>query len=158
MTVDDPQTLLIARLLEYKRFKEAAASLDELAQDNRFAIPRPTTNGNGASADDAGYVLAGEVTPFHLWAAFQGVLSRAKETATGEIIRPRFTVAMKVAEIAGRLKKAPSGLRFFSLFPADVTKLEVIITFLALLELIRMRRLRIAQPRAFGEIHLYPVS
>jgi len=151
----DPRAELVARLLEYRRYKEAASALDELSRENRFVLSRPSINGNGNGNGNAQVVLAGEISAFHLWAAFQAVLSRAQETAVGEVIRPRFTVAMKVAEITARLRRAAEGLSFFSLFPEEVTKLEVIVTFLALLELIRMGRVRISQPRRFSDIVLY---
>jgi len=149
----DPRADFISRLLEYRRYKDAAGALDEMAQQNRFVVPRSPVNGNG-SAPEAGFVITGEVSAFHLWEAFQQVLSRAKEQVPGEIVRPRFTVAMKVAELQARLKRRPEGISFFSLFSEDVTKLEVIITFLALLELIRQGQVRIAQPKCFGDITL----
>jgi segregation and condensation protein A len=84
------------------------------------------------------------------------VWSRAREPEAGEIPRPRITVAMKIAEISNRLLWSPEGISFFSLFSSDVTKLEVIVTFLAILELIRLRRLKVRQPRPFAEIMVYP--
>jgi segregation and condensation protein A len=152
----DPRAELVARLLEYRRYKEAAGTLDELAQESRFVLGRPVLNGNGNGngSGSAGFVLSGEVSAFHLWAAFQEVLSRAKETTPGEVIRPRFTVGMKVALIAAHLRRAPGGLSFFSLFSEEITKLEVIVTFLALLELIRQKRVRISQRQPFGDILL----
>lgn len=150
----DPRAELVARLLEYRRYKDAAGALEQMAQESRFVLGRPTTNGNGNGHTNGGVNIAGDVTAIHLWAAFQEVLSRAKETKVGEVIRPRFTVAMKIAEIAARLRRSPEGISFFSLFPESTTRLEVIITFLALLELIRMGQVRISQPRPFGDIHL----
>ena len=151
----DPRAELVARLLEYRRYKDAAVALDDLAKENRFVLARPANN---EAEEEAGIVLAGQVSAFHLWAAFQEVLSRAKETAAGEIIRPRFTVAQKIAEIAARLRRAQQGISFFSLFPENVTKLEVIVTFLALLELIRLGQVRISQPQVFSDIQLFAPS
>ncbi|NIM05944.1 MAG: segregation/condensation protein A [Armatimonadetes bacterium] len=151
---EDPRAELIARLLEYRRYKEAATTLDDLATENRFVLSRPPLNGNGNGNGNGAFVLAGDVSAFRLWAAFQEVLSRAPETAVGEVIKPRFTVTMKIAQIAAKLRRATEGLSFFSLFPEGVTKLEVIVTFLALLELIRQRRVRITQPETFGDILL----
>ena len=151
----DPRAELIARLLEYRRYKDAAGTLEQLAQENRFVVTRPDVVVNGYGNGNGGVTIEKNSTAFHLWAAFQEVLSRAKETKVGEIIRPLFTVAMKVAEILAKLRRAKDGLSFFSLFAEDTTKLEVIITFLALLELIRMSQVRISQPQPFSDIMLY---
>ncbi len=151
----DPRAELVARLLEYRRYKEAAGALEELAQENRFVLSRPMVNENGNGNGNGEIRLAGEVSAFRLWAAFQEVLARATETAVGEVIRPRFTVAMKIVEISARLRHMPDGIAFFSLFPEGATKLEVIVTFLALLELIRQGQVRISQKRLFGEILVF---
>jgi segregation and condensation protein A len=99
--------------------------------------------------------MLNEVSPFDLWAAFQSVLNRVREPRPGELTRPRFTVAQKIAAIAARLRWAKEGIRFVDLFVESATRLEVIVTFLALLELIRLRRLRVAQEGSFGEIRVY---
>jgi segregation and condensation protein A len=151
----DPRAELVARLLDYKRYKDAAGDLEQRAQEQRFVVPRPAAVSNGYGNGNTGFVLANDVSAVHLWAAFQQVLTRARENPVGEIVRPRFTVAMKITEISARLRRNPDGLSFFSLFPESTTKLEVIITFLALLELIRMGQIRISQPKAFADIQLF---
>jgi len=151
----DPRAELISRLLEYRRYKDAAGTLDKMAEENRFVITRPTINGDDNGNGNGAIVLPDEISVVHLWVAFQQVLSRAKDAVVGEVLKPRFTVAMKIAELSSRLQHAPDGLSFFSLFPENVTKLEVIITFLALLELIRQGQVRISQPKHFGDIKVY---
>jgi segregation and condensation protein A len=151
----DPRAELISRLLEYRRYKDAAGTLDKMAEDNRFVITRPVINADGNGNGNGAIVLADEISVVHLWVAFQQVLSRAKDVVVGEVLKPRFTVAMKITELSSRLLHAPDGLSFFSLFPENVTKLEVIITFLALLELIRLGRVHISQTQAFGDIKVY---
>jgi segregation and condensation protein A len=73
-------------------------------------------------------------------------------------VRPRFTVAQKIAAIAARLRWATEGIRFEQLFDDEATRAEVIVAFLALLELIRLRRARVAQDGLFGEIRVYPAG
>ena len=153
----DPRAELVARLLEYKRYKRVAEELRARAELQRFVFSRRTlTNGNGNG--DAHPVLElSDVSAFDLWAAFQNVLTRVKEPVEGEVVRAPFTVAQKMAAVASRLKWSnEEGIRFEDLFDEVVTRLELVVVFLALLELIRLRRVRVAQERNFGEIRVYP--
>lgn len=155
--VGDPRAALAARLLEYRRYKLVAEELRARAEVQRLIFSRrELTNGNGNGDGERPYLMLNEVSPFDLWAAFQSLLNRVKEPTTGELARPRFTVAQKVAAIASRLRWAESGLRFAELFEESVTRLEVIVTFLALLELIRLRRVLVVQEGFLGEIRVYP--
>jgi segregation and condensation protein A len=81
-----------------------------------------------------------------------------KEPPTGELARPRFTVAQKIAAIASRLKWSTEGLQFVELFEGDVSRIEVIVSFLALLELVRLKRARVLQDGLLGEIKVYPIE
>jgi len=153
----DPRAALVARLMEYRRYKAVAEELRARAELQRFVFSRgELTNGNGHH--DQAYLMLNEVSTFDLWAAFQSLLSRARETPTGEVVRPRFTVAQKMAAIAARVRWCEDGIRFLDLFDEQATLIELIVTFLALLELIRLRRVRVAQQRLLGEIRVYPVK
>ncbi|MCJ7750760.1 MAG: segregation/condensation protein A [Armatimonadetes bacterium] len=157
----DPRAELVSRLLEYRRYKRVAEELRARAEIQRFVFSRRTlTNGEGngnGNGDSQPVLELSDVSAFDLWAAFQNVLSRVKEPAQGELVRARFTVAQKMAAVASRLKwSKEEGIRFEELFDEAVTRLELVVTFLALLELIRLRRVRVAQERNFGEIRVYP--
>ena len=164
----DPRAALVARLIEYRRYKAVANELRARAEVQRFVFSRHhLTNGNGngngqhsqPSFGERPYLMLNEVSGFDLWAAFQSVLNRAKEaSASGEVVRPRFTVGQKIAAIASRLRWAEEGIGFVDLFDENATRAELIVTFLALLELIRLRRARVAQERLFGEIRVYPIA
>ncbi len=154
----DPRAELVQRLLEYRRYKQVAEELRARAELQRFVFSRRELldgDENGNSHDRPVLELS-DVSAFDLWAAFQNVLGRVKDSPRGEVARPRFTVPQKMAAIAARLKwSEEDGLRFEDLFEEDVTRLELVVTFLALLELIRLRRLRVAQAQLFGEIRVY---
>ncbi|HUU53954.1 MAG TPA: segregation/condensation protein A [Armatimonadota bacterium] len=152
----DPRAELVARLLEYRRYKRVAEELRARAEIQRFVFSRrDLVNGNGAETQPV--LQLNEVSAFDLWAAFQNVLGRVKEPAEGEVVRARFSVAQKMAAVASRLKwSQEDGLKFEDLFDEAVTRIELVVTFLALLELIRLRRVRVAQERIFGEIRVYP--
>ncbi len=158
--VGDPRAALVAQLIEYRRYKAVADELRARAEIQRFVFSRrDLVNGNGNGHQDPAYLLLNQVSSFDLWAAFQTLLSRAAEAPTGgEVVRPRFTVGQKVAAIVARLRWAPEGISFVDLFDEGATRLELIVTFLALLELIRLRRVRVAQQQLFGEIRVYAMD
>ena len=146
---EDPRWELVRQLIEYKKFKEAAAHLHgrEVAREGMF--PRMV------AAEDAVERPLGEVSVFDLINAFNKILRRieSKKEDLREIFEENFTVADKIDLI---LKMAAQGvsLKFTELFTDAASRGEVVITFLALLELIRMKQLRCVQPEAFGEIEL----
>jgi segregation and condensation protein A len=149
----DPRAALVERLLEYRKYQEAAATLSERAEFQRWVFSRSLL---GQGEDEGGYLMLNAASAFDLWAAVQRVLERAQESPVAELRRPRVTVAMKIAQIAARLREAgDEGVDFLDLFPDLVTRIEVIVTFLAVLEMIRRQAIRVLQKRAFGDIRIY---
>ena len=148
---DDPRWDLIRQLIEYKKFKEAAAQLQvrQLEQERIFA-----RNSGGADALTPAILALGEVGIFQLINAFQAVLKRveAREDLR-EIFGEHFTVSEKIDWILQRVADGVP-LRFSELFVTLASRVEIVVTFLALLELIRLRQVRATQPNAFDEIEI----
>lgn len=147
---DDPRWELIRQLIEYKKFKDAAGFLcqREIEQEARFALQPEKPD-----PDDEPPPLA-EVSIFDLIRAFQNVLKRFEESHDlGDIVDDRFTVADKIEMLLEQLSPGQSA-RFDQLFRDAATKAEVIVTFLAVLELMKMNQLRICQNGVFGEIEI----
>ena len=150
----DPRAALVERLLEYRRYQEAAATLSERAEFQRWVFNRSLLGQE--DDDEGGYLMLNAAGAVDLWAAVQRVLARAQESAVAELRRPRITVAMKIAQISARLREAgEEGVDFLALFPEMVTRLEVIVTFLAVLEMMRRQAIRVLQKRAFAQIRIY---
>jgi segregation and condensation protein A len=152
---DDPRWDLIRQLIEYKKFKEAAAQLHvrELEQERIF-----TRDGGSSIALAEAPLRLGEVGIFQLINAFQNVIKRAEAREDlREIFTEHFTVSDKIDTI---LKRVAGGvrLRFSDLFGALASRVEVVVTFLALLELIRLKQVRVAQPNPFDEIEIAAAS
>jgi len=148
---DDPRWELIRQLIEYKKFKEAAGHLREreAAQENLYArVPAAPD-----LAPDAENLLVEEVGIFDLIRAFQNVLKRRtpKEEDLREIFEENFTVADKIDHVL-RLINSGVSLKFEEMFPDQASRTEIVVTFLAMLELIRMKQLRVRQDQHFGEI------
>ena len=159
--VGDPRAQLVARLIEYRRYKAVAEELRMRAEAQKYVFSRAEIvpidgNGNGNGHQERPFLEMDHVSTFDLWAAFQSVLNRVREPEAGEVVRPRFTVAQKIAAIAAQVKWSREGVQFVELFSGDVARTEMIVTFLALLELIRLHRVRVVQEAIFGEIWIYP--
>lgn len=148
---DDPRWELIRQLIEYKKFKEAAAQLRERERLLEALFPRGPSPADAAEADAT--LGIEEVGIFDLIHAFQRVLKRAaaRREDLREIFAENFTVADKIDSLL-RLTEPGTPLRFEECFPEMASRAEIVATFLALLELIRLKQLRVRQEAAFGEI------
>ena len=146
---DDPRWELIRQLIEYKKFKDAAGflSLRELEQEGRFAH-QPDTHEIPPTEPAA---LA-PVSIFDLIRAFQNVLKRFEESHDfGDIIDDRFTVSDKIELLMAEFLPGQAR-RFDELFQSATTKAEVIVTFLALLELMKLNQIIVRQRELLGDI------
>ena len=148
---DDPRWELIRQLIEYKKFKDAANTLAHKArqQEDVFAHvgEKPVTPDQNAAP------LA-EISIFDLIRAFQGVLKRFEEAHDlGDIIDDRFTVSDKMDLLLDTISPGQS-IPFKSLFASASTKSEVIVTFLALLELMKLNQFVVCQDKVLGEIEI----
>ena len=149
---DDPRWELIRQLVEYKKFKDAAGFLHrrEIEQERIFAHSPLKEK---KPADEAPLPLA-EASIFDLIRAFQNVLKRFEEARDfGDIVDDRFTVSDKIDHLMTTIPPGRS-LSLQSLFEKATSKVEVIVTFLALLELMKMKQFRARQTSLLGEIEI----
>jgi segregation and condensation protein A len=148
---EDPRWELIRQLVEYRKFKDAAAQLQsrELEQESTFPrLPARPDPVDPAAAPRA------EASLFDLISAVGQVLKRVQEReGPREIYEDPWTVSQKIEHLRDLLQERPR-LRFSELFAQTTTRSEVVATFLALLELIRLRAVTAVQSAAFGEIDL----
>lgn len=143
----DPRAELMARLLEYQKFKEAASFLSKKEFDARDIFYRskiPTF-----SEED----LYLESTLFDLLDAFKGVLAGAGDEIK-ELIYEEIPLEAKIREVLDRLE-GTGALSFGEIFKPGRPRRELVITFLALLELIRLKQVIAKQTDHFGEIMIY---
>ena len=148
----DPREALVRRLLEYRQFKEAARYLSELAETYGGRYPRLVEAVAPLAGDLKG--LEG-VTLDDLVRAFATILAALRETPE-VVVRPEeVTVPEKMEAILGLLAATSGPVTFRACFSGQASRMEVVVTFLALLELIRLGRVRVRQDRTFGEIVLY---
>jgi len=146
---EDPRWDLVRQLVEYKKFKDMAAQLQEheLYQENVFDF-------GGRSVvitepEDPGLVLQ-DISLFDLLSAFSDVLKSAKPESI-EITGDHFTVADKIDHVLRTVRKRKQ-VSFKSLFSEMASRNEIICTFLALLELLRLRQVNTTQHTHLGDI------
>jgi segregation and condensation protein A len=146
---EDPRWELVRQLIEYKKFKDAAGHLQlrELARENIFSrIPD--------KPDFQAERPLGEVSIFDLINAFQTVLKRLdKKEDLREIFEENYTVSDKI-DLIMKMIASDVPLKFPELFAHAASRTEIVVTFLALLELIRLKQLAVTQSQEFGEIEL----
>jgi segregation and condensation protein A len=148
---DDPRWDLIRQLIEYKKFKEAAAQLHARALEQERIFTR---DGGAATAVVEAPLPLGEVGIFQLINAFQNVIKRVEvREDLREIFGEHFTVSDKIDTILQRIAGG-ARLRFSDLFGAIASRVEIVVTFLALLELIRLKQVRASQANPFDEIEI----
>ncbi|MEO6034265.1 MAG: segregation/condensation protein A [Verrucomicrobiota bacterium] len=146
---EDPRWELIRQLVEYKKFKDAAAQLQvrELEQENIF--PRVPGKLDFATERPAS---RGDVSIFDLVNAVNAILKRVvQRDDPRDIFEDKWSVSEKIEELV-KLISERAAVKFSELFAGATSRSEVVCTFLALLELIRLKQLTCVQPEHFGEI------
>ncbi len=147
----DPREELVQRLLEFQRYKEAAGILHQQAQIRAATWTRPETL--LPRFDDAGEEML-EAGLYDLIAAFKELLDRRKALLAHEVEAEGPPVEERMGQLLGMIREGES-LEFLELFASLDTKAEMIVTFLALLELVRLKRVRVYQRGTFGSIRVF---
>tara|TARA_B110000116_G_scaffold172869_1_gene149497 strand:- start:263 stop:1054 length:792 start_codon:yes stop_codon:yes gene_type:complete len=147
---EDPRAELMRRLLEYQRYKEAAFELRQKEYDQQQLFTR---SGDVVLDKSEGELMI-EANVFDLLTAFQKVLKEKSFKNNYEIKITTLSVSDRIGDILEILNTSES-VTFDSLFTTLNTKQEVIVTFLAILELMRMQLIRSQQARPFDVIRLY---
>ena len=148
---EDPRWELIRQLVEYKKFKDAANYLEKREVENQKFYSAEQQFCDDLEEEGEPIVNVGI---FELIQAFQGVLKRFDdEDDLTEIADDRFTVSDKIDYLITNISKGQK-VKFYQLFEEASTKSEVLVTFLALLELIRLNEFQVRQNGILGEIEL----
>ena len=149
---EDPRQELVKRLLEYEKFKEIAQNLREResGQQEIFKRPKPEEKEEGPEAQGEVYF---EASLFDLITAFSQALEDVPKEIFYEVVKDEFTVEDKVHSLL-HLMLLENSVQLSRLFKEAKNKIEIVVTFLAVLELIRMREIVARQKGLFGEIEI----
>jgi len=149
--LEDPREALVRRLLEFQRYKDAAGLLHQMGEIRAATFLRPETV--IPSFDDAGEEML-EAGLFDLIGAFKEMLERRKTQLAHEVASGGKSIEQRIEEVLDLIKEGES-LEFLELFRSQETKADMIVTFLALLELIRLKRVKVYQRGIFGPIRVF---
>ena len=151
MEEEDPRSELIKKLLEYKKFKEAADRLAAIEATTSQQYTRKTEERPVPEIEDENAFF--ETSIFDLLTAFSKILKEVPRETFYKVVKDKFTVSDKIHDIVHTLVNEPK-IYFSRLFKAAESKIEIIVTFLAVLELIRLKEIIIVQQEPFGEIEI----
>ncbi|HUR46263.1 MAG TPA: segregation/condensation protein A [Candidatus Saccharimonadales bacterium] len=149
---DDPRWELIRQLVEYKKFKDAAAELQRLEVEQENIYPRIAAK---PEFEEEAPALKPNVSVFDLINAVNSILKRFNQARRDErdIFEDKWTVSEKIELLRSEVLRLPS-LKFSALFAEATSRTEVVVTFLAVLELIRLKVIEAQQSENFGEIEI----
>jgi segregation and condensation protein A len=148
---EDPRAELVKRLLEYERFKQIAETLREKENTQKEVFKRPKVEVEKGPSDSKEVYF--EASIFDLINAFSQALKDVPKEVFYEVIKDEFTIEEKVHTLLHLLLVEPS-VRVSGLFSKAKNKLEVIVTFLAILELVRMKEVVLYQTSLFDDIEI----
>ncbi len=162
---EDPRAELVRRLLEYTQYKSAAQELLKRSEDRMQCVSRPDIVAT-LPQPKIEHEFAVDTDSFNLWKALQEVLARAEAAGPTirEVTRPRVSIRQQMMYILKQLENSgANGIIFADIFfNADcdfpLTRTTIIITFLAVLELMRMHRIIIIQKELFGSIRIASIQ
>ena len=146
--LEDPRAELVRRLLEYQSYQDSSTHLRKREDIWKNVFQRPATDRDSFEFEEEPTLIDANV--FDLISAFRKLLEKAPEQ-TLEITRETLTVSDRINFILERLENE-DGIRFEDLFKEGFTKVTLIVTFLALLELVRLGLSKIYQEKSFGQI------
>ncbi len=150
---EDPRDELVRRLQEYKIFKEIAEQLKQKEANRQDLFPRKMDDELARElTEDAAEVYV-EANLFDLINAFSKALEKFKEDSVYQVDKEEFTVEEKIHVVLHGLLQSPT-LRLTDLFGQARNKMEVIVSFMAVLELIRLKEIKVMQKRLFSDIDI----
>jgi segregation and condensation protein A len=147
---EDPREALIRRLLEYQKYKQAAVDLAARGISGNDVFPRGAVL---ETAVNPGLPPLAAIPLYSLVEAFQGVLGRAKVKMSHDIVADRVSLSDRIAELADLLRTRRR-MTFDDLFEGVATRFDLVITFLALLEMCKLRMTRLFQTEPLAPIYV----
>lgn len=147
---EDPREELVRNLLEYRKFKEAASHFADRESDRRKVFTRPAVRPPEGEKDTS----LMEVSIFDLVDAFKKVMEDLKNQISYRIEKETYTIEEKIDLIRDRIA-SNSEILFTELFSGEIDRLEIIVTFLAILEMARIGELSARQMTSSGDVWLF---
>ncbi len=151
---EDPRAELVRQLLEYKRFKEVAESFVEIEEKQRRIFPRVYFKwAKKYEAEETDEEFLKDVSIFDLLTAFKSVLDNMPKDSSHQVGAIGVTIEEQIANLL-KLLEENERLVFSDLIKKYQERITIVVTFVAILELIRTHRIVIQQASLFGEIYI----
>ena len=151
--IEDPRDELVRRLEEYQRFKEIAEELKEKEAARRDLFGREMSEAATKQLHDDAKETYFEASLFDLINALSDALKRTPDEVIHEIVKEEHTVEQKIHDILHLLLNE-NAVKLTDIFKKTRSKIEAIVTFLAILELIRLKEIKAVQKELFGDIEV----
>ena len=155
--IDDPRAQLVAQLLEYQRFKEVSTDFGKLENDRRRYFSRAVPEEIRNKLNSNGEELLDDVSLFDLLTAFKRALDSIPKVTVHQVNVVKVTMEEQVKFVFDKLGKR-SYMLFSELTKSVKNKIELIVTFMAILDLIRLQFLSAKQTDNFGEIRMVAIQ
>jgi segregation and condensation protein A len=152
---EDPRNELVERLIEYKKFKEAASDLKSLEQERGLMYTKPPSDLTEYAKEIKTENTDLDISLYDMLGAFQKLLRRKKlqKPMSTKIARQEISIEKRMDEIIYFLKASGTRTSFNDLFP-DSDREHIVVTFLAILELIKRKEIDVQQEQNFAEIYM----
>jgi segregation and condensation protein A len=156
---EDPREELMKRLIEYRKFKEAAQSLKERELDTNQIFTRPPTDFEQFKNSEAPIINNGDVTIFDMIGALQKLFQRKEwqKPLETRVHRQEIPIQERMDQIMSYLANVKGGVLFHELFPSQ-HRSHIVATFLAILELMKKREITCIQEENFTNILIYQMG
>jgi segregation and condensation protein A len=150
---EDPRDELVERLIEYRKYKEAALDLKTLEEERGLLYTKPPSDLSDFAKERQSERTELNVSLYDMLAAFQKLMRRKKlqRPMATKITRQEVSIEKRMSEIMECLKQQHLRVNFHDLFPLPA-KEHIVVTFLAILELIKRKEINVEQQENFGEI------
>jgi segregation and condensation protein A len=149
----DPKSELQRKLAEYQRFRQNVEALRRQIEGHSLVHSRGCDEEQAFTPDT---IPLQSVSVFDLLSVFKQLLLRAVDDQPAVLEKRQWSVSERMSELLHAIRLCPDGLSFLQTVSERPTKLEVVVTFLAVLELIRRRSVTVHQNSPLGEIRIYP--
>jgi segregation and condensation protein A len=152
---EDPRDELMRRLIEYRKYKEAADDLRHMEEERSKVFTKPPSDLSAFAAEPAAGSDPVNVTIYDMLGAFQKMMRRKKlqKPLQTKIARQEIPIEKRMDEILNELRQNPRRRKFTELFPSD-QKDHLVVTFLAILELMKNNSIMIEQEENFSDIYI----
>jgi segregation and condensation protein A len=150
---EDPREELVERLIEYRKYKEAASDLKLMEEERSLMFTKPPSDLSEYAKEKQPEKTELNVSLYDMLAAFQKLLRRKKlqRPLVTKIARQEISIDKRMIEILDELRSIKGQLSFYELFPHP-SKEHIVVTFLAVLELIKRKEIDVQQDENFSEI------